>query len=85
LLIEANCQLCQEDQQSKNESHCFSRTGRFALAGKNGCGVYNANGAIEALRSLSLLTHSFKLDQIVEAYDAFASRRAGCLKVAIKP
>jgi threonine dehydrogenase-like Zn-dependent dehydrogenase len=32
-----------------------------------------------------LLTHTFKLDQIVEAYDVFASRRNGCLKVAIKP
>jgi threonine dehydrogenase-like Zn-dependent dehydrogenase len=32
-----------------------------------------------------LLTHSFKLDQIVEAYDVFASRRDGCLKVAITP
>ena len=32
-----------------------------------------------------LLTHSFKLDQIVEAYELFGSRREGCLKVAIKP
>jgi len=32
-----------------------------------------------------LLTHSFKLDQIVEAYDVFGSRKDGCLKVAIKP
>jgi threonine dehydrogenase-like Zn-dependent dehydrogenase len=31
-----------------------------------------------------LLTHSFKLDQIVEAYDVFGSRHEGCLKVAIK-
>jgi threonine dehydrogenase-like Zn-dependent dehydrogenase len=34
---------------------------------------------------LPLLTHRFRLDQIVEAYDVFASRRDGCLKVAIKP
>jgi threonine dehydrogenase-like Zn-dependent dehydrogenase len=33
---------------------------------------------------LPLLTHSFKLDQIVEAYDVFGSRHEGCLKVAIK-
>jgi alcohol dehydrogenase len=32
-----------------------------------------------------LLTHSFKLDQIVEAYDLFGSRRGGVLKVAIRP
>ena len=32
-----------------------------------------------------LLTHSFKLDQIVEAYELFGSRREGCLKVAIRP
>jgi threonine dehydrogenase-like Zn-dependent dehydrogenase len=32
-----------------------------------------------------LLTHRFTLDQIVEAYDLFASRRDGVLKVAIKP
>jgi Zn-dependent alcohol dehydrogenase len=32
-----------------------------------------------------LLTHSFRLDQIVEAYDVFGSRRDGCLKVAITP
>jgi threonine dehydrogenase-like Zn-dependent dehydrogenase len=34
---------------------------------------------------LPLLTHSFKLDQIVEAYELFGSRGEGCLKVAIKP
>jgi len=32
-----------------------------------------------------LLTHSFKLDQIIEAYDLFGERRDGVLKVAIKP
>jgi alcohol dehydrogenase len=32
-----------------------------------------------------LLTHSFKLDQIVEAYDLFGSRQDGVLKVAIRP
>jgi alcohol dehydrogenase len=32
-----------------------------------------------------LLTHSFKLEQIVEAYDLFGSRRDGVLKVAIRP
>jgi len=32
-----------------------------------------------------LLTHRFSLDQIVEAYDLFGSRRDGCLKVAITP
>lgn len=31
-----------------------------------------------------LLTHSFKLDQIVEAYDLFGSRKDGVLKVAIR-
>jgi threonine dehydrogenase-like Zn-dependent dehydrogenase len=34
---------------------------------------------------LPLITHKFKLDQIVEAYDFFGSRRDGCLKVAISP
>jgi alcohol dehydrogenase len=32
-----------------------------------------------------LLTHSFRLDQIVEAYDLFGSRQDGVLKVAIRP
>jgi threonine dehydrogenase-like Zn-dependent dehydrogenase len=32
-----------------------------------------------------LLTHAFKLDQIVEAYELFGSRSEGCLKVAIRP
>jgi threonine dehydrogenase-like Zn-dependent dehydrogenase len=32
-----------------------------------------------------LLTHTFSLDQIVEAYDLFGSRREGVLKVAIRP
>ena len=32
-----------------------------------------------------LLTHSFSLDQIGEAYDLFGSRREGVLKVAIRP
>jgi threonine dehydrogenase-like Zn-dependent dehydrogenase len=33
----------------------------------------------------ALLTHSFTLDQIVEAYDLFGSRRDGVLKIAIRP
>jgi threonine dehydrogenase-like Zn-dependent dehydrogenase len=32
-----------------------------------------------------LITHSFKLDEIVEAYDLFGSRRDGVLKVAVRP
>jgi hypothetical protein len=32
-----------------------------------------------------VLTHSFSLDEIVEAYDLFGSRRDGVLKVAIRP
>jgi alcohol dehydrogenase len=32
-----------------------------------------------------LLTHNFSLDQIVDAYDLFGSRRDGVLKVAIRP
>jgi threonine dehydrogenase-like Zn-dependent dehydrogenase len=32
-----------------------------------------------------LLTHNFKLAQIVEAYELFGSRRDGVLKVAIRP
>ena len=32
-----------------------------------------------------LLTHRFPLDRIVEAYDLFASRRDGVLKVAVTP
>src|SRR5579864_3136649 len=32
-----------------------------------------------------LLTHSFKLENIVEAYDLFGSRRDGVLKVTIRP
>ena len=32
-----------------------------------------------------LITHRFKLDQIVEAYDLFGSRRDGVLKIAIQP
>lgn len=32
-----------------------------------------------------LVTHTYKLDDIVEAYDLFANQRDGVLKVAIKP
>ncbi len=32
-----------------------------------------------------LVTHSFTLDQIVEAYDLFANQRDGVMKVAIRP
>ena len=32
-----------------------------------------------------LLTHSFPLAQIGEAYDLFGSRKDGVLKVAIRP
>jgi threonine dehydrogenase-like Zn-dependent dehydrogenase len=34
---------------------------------------------------LPLITHTFPLDDIVEAYDLFSSRREGVLKVAIHP
>jgi alcohol dehydrogenase len=34
---------------------------------------------------LPLITHRFALDNIVEAYDLFANRRDGVLKVAIRP
>jgi alcohol dehydrogenase len=34
---------------------------------------------------LPLITHRFKLDDIVEAYDLFSNRREGVLKVAIQP
>jgi threonine dehydrogenase-like Zn-dependent dehydrogenase len=32
-----------------------------------------------------LVTHQYKLDDIVAAYDLFANQRDGVLKVAIKP
>ena len=34
---------------------------------------------------LPLITHRFALDDIVEAYDLFSNRRAGVLKVAVRP
>jgi len=34
---------------------------------------------------LPLITHRFALDDVVEAYDLFSSRRDGVLKVAIRP
>lgn len=33
----------------------------------------------------ALVTHRFKLEQIEEAYDLFASKKDGCIKVAITP
>jgi len=32
-----------------------------------------------------LLTHKFSLDNIVDAYDLFGSRRDGVIKIAIRP
>jgi threonine dehydrogenase-like Zn-dependent dehydrogenase len=32
-----------------------------------------------------LLTHNFRLDQIVEAYRVFGERRDGVIKVAVRP
>ncbi|HLR82093.1 MAG TPA: NAD(P)-dependent alcohol dehydrogenase, partial [Paenalcaligenes sp.] len=32
-----------------------------------------------------LVTHEYKLDDIVEAYDLFSNQRDGVLKIAIKP
>jgi threonine dehydrogenase-like Zn-dependent dehydrogenase len=32
-----------------------------------------------------LVTHTFRLDQIEEAYDLFSHQRDGVLKVAIRP
>jgi threonine dehydrogenase-like Zn-dependent dehydrogenase len=32
-----------------------------------------------------LLTHSFRLNDIVEAYDLFGHQRDGVMKVAIRP
>src|SRR5690625_199687 len=33
----------------------------------------------------SLVTHEYKLDDIVEAYDLFSNQRDGVLKIAVKP
>jgi len=33
----------------------------------------------------ALVTHAYKLDDIVAAYELFANQRDGVLKVAIKP
>ena len=33
----------------------------------------------------ALVTHEYKLDNIVEAYELFANQRDGVLKIAIKP
>jgi threonine dehydrogenase-like Zn-dependent dehydrogenase len=33
----------------------------------------------------AMVTHRFKLDDIVEAYDLFANQRDGVFKVAITP
>ena len=56
------------------------------LPGREGTDApLDVDGANETVRSTPLLTHSFKLDQIVEAYELFGSRREGCLKVAIRP
>lgn len=42
---------------------------------------------VEANRAdfTALVTHEYKLDDIVEAYDLFANQRDGVLKIAIKP
>ena len=32
-----------------------------------------------------LITHTFSLDQVVEAYNLFGNRRDGVIKVAIRP
>jgi threonine dehydrogenase-like Zn-dependent dehydrogenase len=32
-----------------------------------------------------LITHRFSLDNIVEAYEMFAERRDGVLKIAVRP
>ncbi|MNT87653.1 hypothetical protein D3C72_2281000 [compost metagenome] len=33
----------------------------------------------------ALVTHQYRLDDIVAAYDLFANQRDGVLKIAIKP
>lgn len=39
----------------------------------------------ERLDLSALVTHEYKLDDIVEAYDLFANQRDGVLKIAVKP
>ena len=41
--------------------------------------------AAERLDLGVLVTHQYKLDDIVAAYDLFANQRDGVLKIAIKP
>jgi threonine dehydrogenase-like Zn-dependent dehydrogenase len=41
-----------------------------------------ASGRID---TQALVTHRFRLDDIVEAYELFANQRDGVLKVAITP
>jgi threonine dehydrogenase-like Zn-dependent dehydrogenase len=32
-----------------------------------------------------LITHSYRLDQLTEAYDLFAHQRDGVMKIALRP
>ncbi len=59
----------------------------FKTGGVDGCNCDETLALIAAgkLDTTPLITHTFPLSQIEEAYDLFENRRDGCIKLAIYP
>lgn len=84
-------------QEQKKASHSTMKA--LVFRGPNQIGIVTTlcPGGKERMRRLMelvrhgrldltpLLTHTFSLDQITEAYKLFGERREGVIKVAIKP
>ena len=59
----------------------------FKTGGVDGCNCAETLALIEKgkLDTVPLITHTYPLSRIQEAYDLFANRRDGVIKVAVTP
>ena len=75
-----------EEAQTLPLPDMYGKNLTFKTGGVDGCDCaeilrYIENGELD---TTPLLTHTFPLTQIQQAYDLFASRRDGVIKVAVE-
>ena len=76
-----------DDAQTLPLPEMYGKNLTFKTGGVDGCNCAETLALIQAgqLDTVPLITHTYPLSRIEEAYDLFANRRDGVIKVAITP
>ena len=76
-----------DDAQTLPLPEMYGKNLTFKTGGVDGCNCAETLALIQAgqLDTVPLITHTYPLSRIEEAYDLFAHRRDGVIKVAITP